>query len=105
LCTCRISIRAVMSSTACLYLRSLLQVTPSTNEISILFKFILSSRGMYVFLIDLSTLASLLLPRFQNVRRLSFSQKSTSSKFDQVYTKTYGYLKYQMDILKNYTFW
>jgi hypothetical protein len=29
----------------------------------------------------------IILPPSQNVRRLSFSQKSTSSMFDQVYTK------------------
>jgi hypothetical protein len=45
-----------------------------------------------------------LLPPSQNVRRLSSSQKSISSKFDQVYMKKYEYLKYQMDILRNYTF-
>jgi hypothetical protein len=33
-----------------------------------------------------------ILPPSQNVRRLSFSQKSTFSKFDQVYMKKYEYL-------------
>jgi hypothetical protein len=32
------------------------------------------------------------LPPSQNVRRLSFSQKSTSSKFDQVHMKNYEYI-------------
>jgi hypothetical protein len=32
------------------------------------------------------TLPSVILPLFQNVRRLSFSQKSTYFKFDQIYT-------------------
>jgi hypothetical protein len=45
------------------------------------------------------------LPPSQNVRRLSFSQKSTSSKFNQVYIKIYEYLQYSMDVLRNYTLW
>jgi hypothetical protein len=57
---------------------------------------------------NISTLrifVSLILPLSQNVRPLRFSQKSIFYKFDQVYTKKYEYLQYQMDILRNYTFW
>jgi hypothetical protein len=47
---------------------------------------------------------SVVLHPSQNVRRLNFSQKSISSKFDQVYTKKCEYLQYQMDILRKYNF-
>jgi hypothetical protein len=61
--------------------------------------------GHHIFCPEKLHYTSIVLTPSQNVRRLRFNQKSTFYKFDQIYTKKYEYLHYQMDILRNYTFW